>query len=322
MMADWTKSIKWMRFPASLPPQGQPAGEKRPVLCIGNFDGAHRGHAKVVQAARHLAAEVGREVFAVGFEPHPRQFFQPGAPFFRLTPPALRRERLMAIGFDGLAELTFDAALAQMSAEDFVRIMLVNELRAAGVVVGQDFHFGKDRKGTPDFLAEAGARHGFATCFVAPALDANGAVISSSAIRRALSVGDLDHANAMLGYAFDVLGEVVHGAKRGRELGYPTANIVLDPACGLRQGVYAVRVKRGGSMLTGVASFGRRPMFDNGAPLLEVFVLDFSGDLYGETLRVSFEAFLRDEARFASVEALIRQMDTDQVQARRILAAQ
>lgn len=276
----------------------------------------------MAQEARRLAATQHANVLALSFTPHPRRFFKPEAPFFQLTPPALRCERLAAIGFDGLVELTFDAQLANMEAAGFVRDILVNALHASGVVVGTDFHFGKDRKGTPEYLAEAGRVHGFETRFMPALRDEDGEIISSTAIRNALGEGDLTRANRMLGYTFEVIGEVIHGAKRGRELGYPTANIALDPGCGLKHGIYAVRVLVDGEPHAGVASFGRRPMFDNGAPLLEVFVLDFTGDLYGKTLRVAFEAFLRGEEKFDSLEALIRQMDADQAEARRLLAEQ
>jgi riboflavin kinase/FMN adenylyltransferase len=289
------------------------------ILCIGNFDGAHRGHAAIVNAARQMATSQNAEIRALSFAPHPRRFFRPDLPLFQLTPQPLRQERLAAIGFDGLVELAFNAELASMSARDFVRDVLAGSLRASGVVVGEDFHFGKNRTGTPDFLAEAGREFGFSTRFVPPYRDENGEIVSSSAIRLALQNGDLKTANRMLGYAFEIIGPVIHGAKRGRELGYPTANIALDPACGLKHGIYAVRARIDGIPHPGVASFGRRPMFDNGAPLLEVFVLDFSGDLYGKNVRVSFEAFLRGEEKFESLDALVRQMNADRDAARRIL---
>jgi riboflavin kinase/FMN adenylyltransferase len=314
------KSFKFLPFNRAGLRQNAAEPGLSPVFCIGNFDGAHRGHAAIVSAARNLVAARHAEIWALSFTPHPRLFFRPGMPLFQLTPPPLRLERLAAIGFDGLVELAFNAELAGMSAENFVRDVLVNGLHASGVVVGDDFHFGKNRLGTPDYLAIAGRELGFATSFVPPFRDEGGAVISSSAIRMALGDGDLATADRMLGYAFEIIGPVIHGAKRGRELGYPTANIALDPACGLKHGIYAVRVRLDGATLNGVASFGRRPMFDNGAPLLEVFVLDFSGDLYGKTLRVSFEAFLRGEENFDSLETLIRQMDADQAEARRLLA--
>jgi riboflavin kinase / FMN adenylyltransferase len=297
---------------------------RRPVLAIGNFDGAHRGHRSVAAAARALAANLSQAgpVIALTFEPHPREFFQPDQRVFRLTPAEDRARRLALIGFDALALLTFDAGLAAMSAEAFITQLMVDKLHAAAVVVGEDFHFGKGRAGTPAFLAEAGSRHGLLVQFVAPFRDEEGEIVSSSAIRAALSAGDLAKANRMLGYSYSVSGTVIHGAKRGRELGYPTANIALSPGNGLRHGIYAVRMEIDGEPRAGVASFGRRPMFDNGAPLLEVFVIDYAGDLYGKRVTVSFEAFLRGEARFDSLEALIRQMDADQAAARRILAAQ
>lgn len=294
----------------------------RPVLAIGNFDGAHRGHEAVAAAARTLAAGLRQAgpVTALSFEPHPRTFFEPYRLFFRLNSPEERPKRLASIGFEALALLAFDARLAATSAEDFVQHLLVERLGAAGVVVGHDFHFGKGRQGTPEFLAEAGRRHGFAVRFVEPYRDETGAIVSSSAIRQALSEGNVATANRMLGYAYAVAGEVIHGAKRGRELGYPTANIALPSGNGLRHGIYAVRIEIDGEPRAGVASFGRRPMFDNGAPLLEVFVIDFSGDLYGKRVTVSFAGFLRGEERFDSLEALIRQMDADQTEARRILS--
>jgi riboflavin kinase / FMN adenylyltransferase len=313
------KSLKFLAFDRGGLRQNAAERKIAPVLCIGNFDGAHRGHAVLAGEGRRLANSLKADVLALSFSPHPRRFFRPEAPLFQLTPPPLRHERLAAIGFDGLVELAFDAELANMSAEDFVCDILVNNLHASGVVVGENFHFGKNRMGTPDFMAEAGRQFGFETRFVPPLSDESGEVISSSAIRAALERGDLQTANRMLGYAFEIIGPVIHGAKRGRELGYPTANIALDPACGLKHGIYAVQVRLDGATLQGVASFGRRPMFDNGAPLLEVFLLDFSGDLYGKTMRVSFEAFLRGEAKFESLGALIRQMDADQTEARRIL---
>jgi riboflavin kinase/FMN adenylyltransferase len=313
------KSFKFLALDGAAVRQNAAVAGLDPIIGIGNFDGAHRGHAAIVREARRLAQAQGHPVWALSFAPHPRLFFRPDAPLFQLTPPALRHERLAAIGFDGLVELAFNAELANMSAEDFVRDVLVNMLHAKAVVVGENFHFGKNRAGTRGFLAKAGESFGFSTRFVPPFRDESGAVVSSSAIRTALENGDLSAANRMLGYAFEIIGPVIHGAKRGRELGYPTANIALDPACGLKHGIYAVRVGLGGATHAGVASFGRRPMFDNGAPLLEVFLLDFSDDLYGKTLRVSFEAFLRGEEKFDSLGSLIRQMDADRDEARRIL---
>lgn len=295
--------------------------DKGQIVAIGNFDGVHRGHAALAKTARRLVAEIGdAPCCALTFEPHPRKFFRPEAPLFRLTNPAARQARLHAIGFDRVETLVFDAALAGMEAEAFVQEILCRRLRARAIVVGADFHFGRGRAGTPDFLIASGARHGFAVSLVPPFLDANGTVISSSAIRAALAAGETRRANAMLGYAFEIAGPVIHGEKRGRNLGYPTANIRLDPECGLAHGIYAVRVAGAGAAHTGVASFGRRPTFDNGAPLLEVHLFDFSGDLYGATLHIGFVEYLRAEAKFEGLDALIRQMDADSAAARAILA--
>lgn len=293
------------------------------VVAIGNFDGAHLGHAAVVREARALAAseKAGRsEVLALTFDPHPRQFFQPEKPHFRLSSPELRARQLAAIGFDGVVVLPFTAEFAALAPEAFIKEVLVRRLGVDGVVVGADFHFGKARAGTPALLVAEGRRLGFAVRLVPPLHGAaKGAVISSSVIRAALAAGDITSANAMLGYSYAVRGTIIHGEKRGRILGYPTANMPLDPASGLKHGIYAVRVTIDGKQHDGVASFGRRPHFDNGAPLLETHVFDFSGDLYGHEIEVRFEAYLRGEAKFASLEALIAQMDADSAEARQIL---
>lgn len=299
-----------------------PVAGERHVIAIGNFDGGHIGHAKVAHAARALAQTLYPPIatMALTFAPHPRRYFQPDAPFFPLSDTGRRAQRLAAIGFDRLAVLPFDAALAGMSADDFVTRILLKRFNAAGVVVGADFHFGKGRTGTPQFLDERGKRDGFSVCFVTPARDADGAIISSSAIRAALEAGDIAQANRLLGYSWSVSGEVIHGEKLGRTLGYPTANIRLSPDCRLAHGIYAVRARVDGKTQAGVASFGRRPTFDNGAALLEVHLFDFSGDLYGKSIEITFEAYLRPELKFETVQALITQMNHDSARAKRHLS--
>lgn len=286
------------------------------AVAIGNFDGVHRGHRGVLATAAQPAHAADRAATVLTFEPHPRAFFRPDEAMFRLTPPPLKAELLRRAGMDGLFLLGFDAGLAGYSAERFVRDVLAARLAPRTVVVGYDFHFGRRREGTPERLRELGHAHGFDTVFVEPVGGTE--PISASGIRRALSAGEVEAANAMLGYRWLVEGIVEHGAKRGRELGYPTANIALEPGCGLRFGIYAVRAQigEGGPVHGGVASFGRRPMFDNGAPLLEAFLFDFSGDLYGRTLRIEFLAFLRGEATFDGLDALLAQMDLDSAAAR------
>jgi riboflavin kinase/FMN adenylyltransferase len=215
--------------------------------------------------------------------------------------------------------LAFDAALANLDPAAFVARVLVGRFAVSGVVVGFDFHFGKARAGSPAFLKEEGARLGFHVDVV-PALLDGGRRISSGAVRAALAAGRPEEATEFLGYPWFVTAEVVHGDRRGRELGYPTANLKLDPGCGLRHGVYAVRVAVEGRRFDGVANFGRRPMFDTGVVLLEVFLFDFSGDLYGKSLDVAVIAWIRPEFAFAAIDDLIRRMDEDCRIARMALA--
>jgi riboflavin kinase/FMN adenylyltransferase len=226
---------------------------------------------------------------------------------------------LAATGLDGAIVLTFNAELAKLTAEDFVQRVLVDRFAISGAAIGFNFHFGANRAGSPDFLQAQGKQHGFTVDVVPPLLD-GGRPVSSGPIRSALAAGRLDDAAEFLGYPWFVSGTVIHGDKRGRELGFPTANLRLDPACALRHGVYAVRTAIAGRRYDGVASFGRRPMFDTGAVLLEIFLFDFAGDLYGANIDVAFIAWLRDEAMFASAKDLMRQMKEDSRLAREALA--
>lgn len=289
------------------------------VLALGNFEGVHRGHRVVINAAMERARALQRPAAAMTFEPHPRAFFNPGAAVFRLTDVTAKLRLLALTGLDGAIVMTFNGALAALTAEAFVAQVLVERYAVAGVTVGDDFHFGKGRAGTPGLLQALGREHGFAVDIVPAYLDGSQRV-SSGAIRDALGEGEVELAAQLLGYPWFVTGEVVHGDRRGRELGFPTANIRLDPHCGLAHGVYAVRVGLGESRYDGVANYGRRPMFDTGVVLLEVFLFDFAGDLYGRTLDVSFIARLRPEAKFASIQELVRQMETDAGNARAALA--
>jgi len=289
------------------------------VVAIGNFDGVHRGHRAVIGVAQDVARRLGRPAAALTFEPHPRAFFNPGEPLFRLTDEAVKLRLLASTGLDGAIVLTFDAALAGLSAEDFVSRILVERFAVSGAVIGFNFHFGMNRAGSPDFLKAQGKRHGFAV-EVVPRFEDQGRPVSSGPIRDALAAGQLDQAAELLGYPWFVSGEVIHGDKRGRELGFPTANLKLDAACGLRHGIYAVRVAAGARRYSGVASFGRRPMFDTGAVLLEVFLFDFAGDLYGQNIDVAFIDWIREERMFDSAGALIAQMQDDSRLAREALA--
>ncbi len=288
------------------------------VVAIGNFDGAHLGHQSVLRAAHAEAERLGAPSVMLTFEPHPRAFFS-GRPIFRLTPAPLKAVLTAALDLDGTLVVPFDRALAETSAEDFVRKMLVERLAIRAAVTGYDFHFGKARRGTPRFLAEEGSRNGFAVTIVEAKTEGDGAV-SATRVRAALSRGDVTTANDLLGWSFAASGEVLRGDGRGRDLGYPTANMALDPACELAHGIYAVRfLGVDGVLREGVASYGRRPTFGEGEPVLETFVFDFSGDLYGETALVSFHGFIRAEERFDSVAALVSRMDQDSIDARAIL---
>ena len=304
-------------MPASAIPKGM-------VVAMGNFDGVHLGHRAVIAAALQMGRAHGRPALALTFEPHPRRFFSPNTPQFRLTDEAAKLRLLAGTGLKGTVVMTFDKARAGTSAQDFIHHDLIGRLGVSGIAVGYDFHFGKGRVGSPSLLVNEAPRLGIEVD-VQPHVDVAERPVSSSAIRMALAEGQIDEATSMLGGPWFVAGEVIHGEKRGRDLGFPTANIRLDHNCGLKHGIYAVRVGRGQgkhqARLDGVASFGRRPTFDNGAPLLEVFLFDFTGDLYGAVLDVAFIGFVREELKFDNVDALVVQMSDDSAHARAMLAA-
>jgi riboflavin kinase/FMN adenylyltransferase len=293
---------------------------KGAVVAMGNFDGVHLGHRAVIRAALEMARSHDRPAFAVTFEPHPRSFFSPNTPQFRLTDETNKLRLLAGAGLAGAVVMTFDKARAGTTAQDFIHHDLIDRLGISGIAVGYDFHFGKGRVGSPSLLVSEAPRLGIEVD-VQPHVDIDERPVSSSAIRMALAEGEIADTTSMLGGPWFVSGEVIHGEKRGRDLGYPTANMRLDRNCGLKHGIYAVRVGHDGRLYDGVASFGRRPTFDNGAPLLEVFLFDFDGDLYGALLDVAFIAFIRDELKFEGIEALVRQMDDDSAKARGALAA-
>jgi riboflavin kinase/FMN adenylyltransferase len=294
------------------------------VVAMGNFDGVHLGHRAVIEAALQMGRAHRRPALAVTFEPHPRSFFSPNSPQFRLTDEAGKLRLLAGTGLAGAVVMTFDKRRAGTTAQDFIHQDLIRRLGISGIAVGYDFHFGKGRVGSPSLLVSEAPRLGIEVDVQAH-VDIEERPVSSSAIRMALAEGQIEDATAMLGGPWFVTGEVIHGEKRGRDLGYPTANIRLDKNCGLKHGIYAVRVGRSDGKdqrrLDGVASFGRRPTFDNGAPLLEVFLFDFQDDLYCATLDVAFIAFIREELKFDSLETLVRQMDDDSARARAQLAA-
>jgi riboflavin kinase/FMN adenylyltransferase len=292
------------------------------VIAIGNFDGVHRGHQAVLQRALDLANDRGIPALVLTFEPHPRTVFRPERPVFRLTPAPLKARILEGMGFAAVIEYPFDRGFSEMSAHDFTRSVLLDWLHGSEVVTGFDFHFGKGREGGPAFLMAAGQDNGFGVTLVDAFRDENGSVISSSFTRALLGEGAVVEAAGQLGYRYTVEAEVIDGKKLGRTLGYPTANMQLPPEVELRNGIYAVRFRRpDGSLHDGVASYGRRPtVTSNGAPLLETFLFDFSGDLYGEVSAVSFFGHLRDELKFDGLDPLVIQMKRDEEEARALLS--
>ena len=293
---------------------------KGSVVAMGNFDGVHLGHRAVITAALEMGKTHRKPALALSFEPHPRRFFSPTTPQFRLSDETAKLRLLAGTGLAGAVIMTFDKNRAGTTAQDFIHHDLIGRLAISGIAVGYDFHFGKGRVGSPSLLVSEAPRLGIEVD-VQPHIDIDERPVSSSAIRSALAEGQIADATAMLGGPWFITGEVIHGEKRGRELGYPTANIRLDNNCGLKHGIYAVRVGLGAERLDGVASFGRRPTFDNGAPLLEIYLFDFKDDLYGKMLDVAFIGFIREELKFSSVGALIKQMDDDSARARAQLAA-
>ena len=291
-------------------------------VAIGNFDGVHRGHQAVIDLARQAAP--GAPLGVLTFEPHPRAYFAPQAPSFRLMSPEARASRLEKLGVDVLFELPFNAQMAGLAPRDFAQSILSDSLGVSHAVVGSDFCFGKAREGTATDLEAFGAEMGFGTT-IATLISNDSNTVSSTAIRKALSAGHPQEAANMLGHWHRIEGPVIGGEQRGRTLGYPTANMALDGLHLPAFGVYAVLVDvRDGphqGSYRGVASLGVRPMFGENKPNLETFIFDFSGDLYGSVLSVGLVAHLRGEEKFNSLDALITQMNADTAQAKTILSA-
>lgn len=293
------------------------------VVAIGNFDGLHRGHRAVLDVALDKAASAGVPAVMLTFEPHPRTVFKPEQPVFRLTPAPLKAELAGLMGFAAVVELPFTREFAQQSAESFVKSVLVDALGISRVVTGFNFHFGKARQGSPEFLQQAGSDLGFAVTVVEPFEDEGAELVSSSRIRACISGGDVVEAAGLLGYRYTVRAKVMKGKQLGRKLGFPTANMALPAEANLHTGIYAVRFRcPDGVIRDGVASFGYRPTVTaGGAPLLETYIFDFDGDLYGQTCSVSLFAHLRDEMKFDGLDPLVEQMKRDKAEAEAVLSA-
>jgi riboflavin kinase/FMN adenylyltransferase len=291
------------------------------IVALGNFDGFHKGHQAVVGRAVVRARAEGRPALVATFDPHPVRHFKPDLPPFRLTTLDQRERLFGAAGADAMLVFHFGDALAQVTAPDFVTDYLVSRVGAAGVVTGEDFTFGKGRGGDVDVLKMLGRANRISVDAVAPVADA-GEPVSSSRIREALEAGDCDTAARLLTRPFAIEGEVEHGDKRGRALGWPTANLALGPYLRPRFGVYAVRgrVDGSGPVLDGVANLGTRPMFDPPKELLEPCFFDFDEEIYGRTVEVELISFIRDEAAFDGLDALKAQIAADAEVARARLA--
>lgn len=306
--------MKTYKNPKTVPPEARGG-----VLALGNFDGVHRGHQAVISAALELGREAEAPTGVMTFDPHPRRYFQPNASMFTLTPVAQKLKLFGALGCDFAAVARFDEALASMTGEAFVRDVLHGIWRVSHVVVGYNFFFGKARSGSPQLLADIGKELDFEVTVMSPASD-DGQVFSSSAARDYLRAGDARGAAEVLGYWWTVAGVVESGAGIGTGMGYPTANVMLEPGQDLHHGIYAARVVVGGRRFDAAAYLGRRPTFDNGIAKLEVYLFDFDANLYGREINVEMIDFIRPDQSFETPEALVIQMDDDCARARSILA--
>jgi riboflavin kinase/FMN adenylyltransferase len=288
---------------------------------VGAFDGVHRGHQAVIAAAVSAARDLGAPAAVVSFDPHPRRWFQPEAAPFRLMSADQMARALEPLGVEILFLLPFDQTMAAMGDEAFARDVLAAGLGIRHASVGFDFTFGKGRSGSPEALRRYGQSLGFDVSVTERIDDASGLKLSSSAVREALKAGDMDRATAILGQPFAIQGEVIHGDKRGRTIGVPTANVALGDYMRPAYGVYATRTRLAdGRVIDGVANLGVRPMFEIEQPLLEVWLFDFDESLYGQVVETELIAFLRGEMNFDGLDALKTQIDADAAAARRVLS--
>lgn len=310
--------MRLIRHLADVPPEGRGA-----VLALGNFDGVHLGHQAVIRQAAEIAEAHKAPLGVLTFEPHPRSFFRPQDPVFRLTPFRIKTRHLQALGVQFLYELAFDAEMAARTADNFVEEVLVAGLGIAHVVVGYDFCFGKGRAGNASLLTQFGGRHGFGVTSVAAAKSGDGPAYSSTLVREQLKDGKPAAAAATLGRPWEIEGRVEHGDARGRQLGFPTANIALGEFMEPKLGVYAVMAADDSSetpeWIAGVANLGMRPTVGGTRVQLEVHLFDFAGDLYGKHLRVALIEFIRPEMKFNGLDALKAQIAADSADARRRL---
>jgi riboflavin kinase/FMN adenylyltransferase len=309
--------MRLYRHEFDLPPDARGA-----VVTLGNFDGVHPGHQAVIAKAAEIARATGRPLAVLTFEPHTRAFFNPGQPPFRLTPLRAKLHAMETLGIESVVALTFNQSMAQLSPDDFVSSVLVRGLGVSHAVAGGNFRYGHKRGGTMATLEASGAAHGFGVTTVDAVTDPAGIVYSATAIRALIVAGDLRRAAALLGRPWEIDGHIITGDRRGRELGFPTANMKLGEYLPPAYGIYAVRARlenapsgNGSGWLDGVANLGIRPMWRTAEPVLETHLFNFSGDIYGQVLRVQLVERLRAEANFESVAALIEQVERDKIAA-------
>ncbi|MGH1398947.1 MAG: bifunctional riboflavin kinase/FAD synthetase [Alphaproteobacteria bacterium] len=294
-----------------------PATAKNAVIVIGNFDGVHRGHQEILKRAKSIADDLGKPLGVLTFEPHPRRLFRPDDPPFRITPESLKAERLQNSGVDILFSLQFNWDFASQSAEDFIQKIIKDGLAPAHIIVGYDFYFGQLRKGQPKDFAAAGIE-----TTIIEEIAEHDEKLSSSRIRAALRHGKILEANALLGWDWEIRGEVIGGDQRGRELGYPTANVALGNTAHPAYGVYATlaRIEGETEWRASATNIGIRPMFEAPEALVETYIFDFDEQIYGKTLHIKPIERLRGEAKFDSLDDLITQIEKDCEQARAILS--
>ncbi len=292
------------------------------VVALGNFDGVHKGHQAIIERGKQLAKELGAKMAVVTFEPHPKQYFDKDMRPFRLTPHKVKRFFLSKLNIDALFELNFDAQMAQMKAADFVEHILVKKLNIAAAITGYDFHFGQNRTGTPQKMAEFSQKFAFQYECIEALGGKNGLIWSASRIREALNEGDIKTATEILGRPFILEGEVIHGQALGRTIGFPTANILPEEFKRPMRGVYATKAKIIGENIwrDAITNIGCRPTVSGDHTLIEVHILNWNGDIYGQRLRVALLDFIRKEKKFDAIESLKTQIKKDVGLAKKIIS--
>ncbi len=298
-----------------------PESAKNAIVAIGNFDGVHQGHRALLSYVVEKAKREDRPSAVLSFSPHPRRFFQPGGEPFRLMKTEQRARAFQELGINVFFNIPFDRDFSKLSAQNFITDVLVNGLNVSEIVIGEDFRFGSERQGTVAMLHEEGLKNRFSVTVFDPVRDKHNYIYSSTIIREKIKNGEMDEAEKLLGHPWDMECKVIHGDKRGRTIGYPTANMTLDDYVRPKYGVYAVQVLIEGETewRNGVANIGIRPMFETPIPLCETFIFDFSAEIYDRIIRVRPVAFIRKELRFDTLEALISQIKQDEEKAKDIL---